>query len=708
MSFDSAQSALTQAIQLHQSGSLDQAESLYRQLISTVPETQTPSTFSACCCFKRATHGRPRTLAAGYQIRPLRRNIPSNFGSALAQDGQIQEAIRRNSQAPGRYPNDPQAHFNLAHLLENCEQWDDAAAAYRRAIELRPDFAPAHNNLGNILYSLGRSQEAEASYRAALSHRPLDPRTHKNLGRALDDLGRLSEAAKAYSRAMELDPHDSETHSNLGTVLASSRRFDDAIVAYQRALSIRPDDTTAMTNLGNALKDIGRVDEAIAWFTRALELSADARTGSCLNVAVHLHPDYDPPRIWQVHEQWEARFARPLAPIGDFFPKDPSPTRPLRIGYVSPGFSDHIVGHCIIGLLSNHDHNAFEIYCYSDMRRPDWMTERLRATADVWRNTVGLSDEQLTSLIRRDKVDILVDLNMHMERNRMLVFARKAAPVQITWIGYPGTTGLKAMDYRLSDPYLDPPGPDGAAGPDDQFYSEKTMRLPDSYWCYQPLDDLPPANELPALRNGYITFGCLNSFVKVSQPSLRLWARVLHEVQTSTLVLLAPESSARQRRAGRFQQSRNQPCPHRFLRPPPAPSIHGSVPPARSGPRHNPLQRTHHHFGFAVDGCAGRQHDRPHRGLTRRDEHPVERRTRRVLHAQRSRFCFEGGRSREGFRQALRTAQEPSPADELFPPPRRPAVRRTSRRLTPELVHLNDEPTEPELVHQRRVQCSRR
>jgi len=542
MSSDPARTTLSQAVQFHQSGRLDEAETLYRQFLSKTPENANLLHLLGMLLFQKGQRKEGLShLRHAVNSDPSVAAFHLNFGSALAQDGQLQEAIAETRKALALSRGDAQAHFNLGHLLENCQQWDEAATSYRRAIQVRPDFAPAHNNLGNVLYSLGKSEDAESSYRAALRYRPLDPKTHKNLGRALHDLGRLSESTAAYQRAIELAPDDPEALTNLGAVLASNRRFDDAIAAYQKALTLHPADTAAMTNLGNALKDIGRVDEAIAWFTRALDLGADSRTGSCLNVVIHLHPDYDPPRIAQVHQQWEQRFARPLAPLSDFYPNDRTASRRIRIGYVSPSFSDHIVGHCVIALLSNHDHEAFEVFCYSDTRRPDAMTDRLRVTADAWRNTVGLSDEQLTSLIRQDQIDILVDLNMHMDRNRMLVFARKPAPVQITWIGYPSTTGLRTVDYRLSDPYLDPPG----AG--ESFYSEKTIRLPESYWCYQPLDNLPDANELPALRNGYITFGCLNSFVKVNDTCLRLWARVLRGVENSRLLLLAPEGSARLR-----------------------------------------------------------------------------------------------------------------------------------------------------------------
>ena len=186
-----------------------------------------------------------------------------------------------------------------------------------------------------------------------------------------------------------------------------------------------------------------------------------------------------------------------------------------------------------VPLLSHHDHRQFEIFCYADVARPDAVTERLRGHADVWRNTVGLSDQQLADLVRSDQIDILVDLTMHMANNRLLVFARKPAPVQVAWLAYPGTTGLSTMDYRLTDPYLDPPGLF------DAFYSEESIRLPETFWCYDPLTDRPPVNATsrPA-RMASITFGCLNNFCKVNDGCLSLWAQVLRAVPQSRLLLL--------------------------------------------------------------------------------------------------------------------------------------------------------------------------
>jgi predicted O-linked N-acetylglucosamine transferase (SPINDLY family) len=211
----------------------------------------------------------------------------------------------------------------------------------------------------------------------------------------------------------------------------------------------------------------------------------------------------------------------------------------LRIGYVSPDFRNHVDAYFTIPLLCNHDHEKHEIFCYANVPNPDAVTQRMRGYADVWRSTVGLSDEQVAELVRRDQIDILVDLELHAAKNRLLMFARKPAPVQVAWLGYPGSSGLSTIDYRLTDPYLDPPGLL------DEFYSEESVRLPDTFWCYDPLNEEPPVNGLPALQNGVITFGCLNNFCKINDGCLSLWAKVLQKVRQSRLLLRAPRGQVR-------------------------------------------------------------------------------------------------------------------------------------------------------------------
>jgi protein O-GlcNAc transferase len=234
------------------------------------------------------------------------------------------------------------------------------------------------------------------------------------------------------------------------------------------------------------------------------------------------------------------------------------PERRLRIGYVSPDFREHVVGRFLLPLLTSHDKRAVEVFAYAHVPRPDALTESLRACTDSWRSIVGLSDAQAADLIRQDRIDILVDLTMHMDRNRLLVFARKPAPIQATYLAYCASTGLETMDYRLSDPYLDPPGMD------ESVYSERTIRLPETYWCYQPASETPEVSPLPALERGYVTFGCLNNFCKVSEPTLAAWAKLLRAVPRSQLLLHAHAGSHRLRVQGFLEHEGLEPARVRF------------------------------------------------------------------------------------------------------------------------------------------------
>jgi predicted O-linked N-acetylglucosamine transferase (SPINDLY family) len=259
-----------------------------------------------------------------------------------------------------------------------------------------------------------------------------------------------------------------------------------------------------------------------------------------LLLTLNYHPAQTADNLYQEARRWAQLYAEPLRWFIPHHVNDRNPDRRLRIGYVSADFHDHASAFFLVPLLTAHDHQNFEIFCYAHVTRPDQRTTQMQALADQWRSTVGLSDEAVAALIQQDQIDILVDLKLHTGNNRLLVFARKPAPVQATWLGYPGSTGLGTIDYRLSDPYLDPPGVD------ESVYSERTIRLPDCFWCYDPLDTNPPAvGPLPALTNGFITFGCLNNFCKVHDAVLRLWAKVLHAVSSSRLLLLTPVGSAR-------------------------------------------------------------------------------------------------------------------------------------------------------------------
>jgi predicted O-linked N-acetylglucosamine transferase (SPINDLY family) len=419
------------------------------------------------------------------------------------------------------------------------------------ALRLKPDLAGAHNNLGNVFTKQGKLADAIVCYQRALQLRPNYYEAHCNLGNALRAQGRLVEAVANLRQAVQLRPDSPEAHNNLGIAMQALGELGEAMVSYQHAVRLRPDYSEAYLNLGAVLRDQGLLDDALATYRTALQRKTDAaRIHSSLILTLHYHPGYDAQAIFEECCRWSRQYADLLknSILRHFNP--PNPERRLRIGYVSPDFVGHHVD-CFftIPLLSNHDHRQFEVFCYADVARPDALTERLRGHADVWRDTVRHSDQQLADLVRSDQIDILIDMKLHTPHNRLGVFARKPAPVQVAWLGYTGTTGLATIDYRLTDPYLDPPGLL------DVFYSEASLRLPDTFWCYDPLTDQPPVSSLPALETGVITFGCLNNFCKINDGCLALWARVLEAVPRSRLLLLAPRGRAREHVAARLDQA---------------------------------------------------------------------------------------------------------------------------------------------------------
>ena len=387
----------------------------------------------------------------------------------------------------------------------------------------------------------GRLAEAQTALRQILSRQPDDPAAVHLLGIVAGRLGRTAESVQLLRRAVKLQPNSAQVHNNLGFALRLDGSADQAIAEFNRAIQISPDFVDAHSNLGNALIDMGQFDQGISCHRRAVQLNpADTKEHSNLVFLLHYQPGHDAKTIFEETRRWNEQHAEPLRKFIRPHANSRDPDRRLRIGYVSPDFREHPVGWNLLPLFRQHDHGQMEIFCYANVVRPDARTDELRRCADVWRSIVGLADSQAADLIRQDKIDILVDLALHTAGNRLAVFARKPAPVQATFAGYPGSTGLDTIDYRLTDPYLDPPGLN------DQFYSETSIRLPDSFWCYDPQVAEPAVNALPAQRNDHVTFGCLNNFCKVNEPVLRLWARVLKAVERSQMMILCPEGSGRQ------------------------------------------------------------------------------------------------------------------------------------------------------------------
>jgi predicted O-linked N-acetylglucosamine transferase (SPINDLY family) len=385
------------------------------------------------------------------------------------------------------------------------------------------------------LHKAGRLAEAEAALRQVLNRHPDHPAAVHLLGIVAGRLGRTAESVQLLRRAVQLQPHSALAHHNLAFALRISGAADEAITEFNHAIQIRPDFAEAHSNLGNALIDIGQFDQAIASHRQAVRLSPDdAKEHSNLVLILHYHPGYDARMIHEELRRWNQQHAEPLKKLIQPHTNTRDPDRRLRIGYVSPDFRECVIGPSLLPLLRQHDHRQMEIFCYANVLRPDARTDELRRHTDVWRNIVGLSDSQAADQIRRDGIDILVDLALHTAKNRLLVFAHKPAPVQVTYLGYCGSTGMDAMDYRLSDPYLDP------SDSDLSFYSERTIRLPETYWCYGVTGPTPDPSPPPAAAAGYVTFGCLYNPVKVSPPALDLWVEILRQLPQSRLIIHSP------------------------------------------------------------------------------------------------------------------------------------------------------------------------
>jgi predicted O-linked N-acetylglucosamine transferase (SPINDLY family) len=361
----------------------------------------------------------------------------------------------------------------------------------------------------------------------------------------LREQDRLDEAIVEYRRALELKPDFPEALNNLGAALAEQGCLDEAETAYRHALQLQPGHLKARNNLGGALERQGRLDEAIAEYRKALELKPeDARVQSNLVYALHFRPGRGAMEAAEERRRWNRQFGEPLRPFILPQANDRSPERRLRIGYVSPDFRDHVVGRNLLPLFRSHDRRNLEILCYSGVVKPDLMTEEFRRRAQQWRSTLGVGDEALAEMIRRDEVDILVDLTQHLAGNRLPMFARQPAPVQVSFAGYPESTGLEAIEYRISDRYLEAGVAPQDAG--DTGGNEKVCFI-DSFWCYDPCNADVAVNTTPALQAKSVTFGSLGNFAKVNNAVLKLWARVLGAVKDSRLLVWSPAGSHRQR-----------------------------------------------------------------------------------------------------------------------------------------------------------------
>ena len=432
---------------------------------------------------------------------------------------------------------------------------DESLAELQRRIQLHPNDAECLSELGQALQFYGRFEQAIDHLQRAIKLKPDFPEAYLQLGQALANVHRGAEAVLCFRQALRLKPDFAEAHKQLGDVLYRRRgtSLDDVVSCYREAIRCRRDYADVYDRLGCVMNDLGLPEEAVEEHRRASQFRPDsAKLLSSYLFSLHCHPEFDPRRLTEEHEVWNERHAKPLARFIQPHHNEPDPNRKLRVGYVSQFFRNHPVGRFLLPLLAAQDRAKFEIICYSSCARHDEVTRRLEAHADLWRETAELTDDFLTELIRHDSVDILVDLDAHAPDNRLLTFARQPAPVQVTYAGYCSTTGLDTIDYRLTDPCLDPPH-------EPQNYKEESVYLPNTYWVYEPPAELPEVGPLPALANGSVTFGCLNDCHKVTPAVLAAWRDLLANVPGSRLLFYARHGSHRDRILSFFAEQQIEP-----------------------------------------------------------------------------------------------------------------------------------------------------
>jgi protein O-GlcNAc transferase len=522
---------LQHGLNLHQAGRLHEAQRVYQQILAADPNHADGLHLLGVIAHQGGySHVAVDLIGKAIARNDRVANYHCNIGNALQMLGRFSEAEAHYQRAISLDREHVEAYNNLGNTRMNQGELALAEKHFRDAIALRPTYAEAHYNLANALNGQGRIKEAVRHYSQATTLKPGWANAHYNLGHILAKQGDPAKAIECYRRAICLEPGWADAHINLGAALHELDRLVEAEACYRQALAIRPDDVTALDNLAAALRSMGRIEEAIDCLTRALATNPDAAVAHTnLIFALNFLPTATAADHQAERRRWDERHARRFAESIRRHENVRDPQRRLRVGYVSSHFCHQSATFAFGGVIVSHDPKHFEVICYSDTMQEDYITALLRARADKWHHTAKLDDEELAGLIRADGIDILVDLVGHMSGHRLLVFAHKPAPIQVTAWGEPTGTGLNTMDYLLADPVLIPAAERG-------MLAERVLELPNFLGFWAP-ESLPTPNPLPAMSGGYFTFGSFNRLDKIQDPVVRTWAKILNALPSSRILL---------------------------------------------------------------------------------------------------------------------------------------------------------------------------
>jgi protein O-GlcNAc transferase len=530
-------------MQHHREGRRQDAERCYREILAFDP-TETEASFLLGLLILEG--GEPAAaipwLMRAVEITPGNPAYYAALGEAYCRLRRFPAAFDALLRAVALGPTMVAPPYNLGVLLAGRGAFEGAAACFECAAQIKPDLKDASERLAAVRLRLA------AHPKASIHDDALSAAALVALGNSRLSQGQAEAAVVLLRRALALQPRMPAAAATLGSALEDLHRYDEAIEAYERALALGPRQPHLLASLASACFQSGRLHQAIARYREAVALAPRASiVHSDLLYTLQYDPECGARQYLREVLEWDAQHGRSHQGADIAHSNNRTRDRRLRVGYVGADFRKHSSALFLLPLLSNHDRAAFEIFCYSSVRRADEMTLKMRALADGWRDVARMDHAAVARLVRDDKIDVLVDLNMHLGGSRLPVFVRKPAPVQLTWLAYPGTTGVSAIDYRVTDPFLDPPDADGSV------YSERLLRLPDTFWCYDPLTSKDAVPSLPDRNGDEITFGCLNNFCKIHEGVISLWSRALNGVKNSRMILRVPLGSARQRTAQSFE-----------------------------------------------------------------------------------------------------------------------------------------------------------
>jgi predicted O-linked N-acetylglucosamine transferase (SPINDLY family) len=531
------------ALALHRAGRLLEAEHLYREVLQTDPD-DAEATFLLGVIAKAAGELERAVdwFEQAIRLAPDRPAFHSDLGDTYRRLQRYAPAVDHLVAASRLRSDLGEPIFNLGAVMQDVGEWDAAVRFFERAALLKPGFPAIERALERArIERESRAPLPAAAHRAPTQNLPAE--VWHRLAALRWEQGSSEDAVALLRDAMARHPTIVATHKLLAETLVGLGRVREAVACLEEAAVIAPDDPAIMVGLVEAFLSTGaisgRIDEAVALLRRCLQIREVPIVRSVLLQWLNYHADFDDRMIGLEAREWDRLHGAPLPPWRAPAVTDFEPERRLRIGYVSAHFSYHAHRFFLSPLFANHDPRVVEVFCYANVARPDEETRRFQSLVPHWRDTSALDDDAMAALVREDGIDILVDLEMHAGGNRLSLFARKPAPIQMCWLAYPGTTGLSAMDYRITDPILDPPGADEGA------YTERSLRLADSYWCYDPLEKVEES-PLPCDSCGYVTFGCLNDHVKLNPQALEAWGHLLRQVEGSKLVLSVPPGETRQ------------------------------------------------------------------------------------------------------------------------------------------------------------------